>query len=402
MNGASGSMPIPVIEIDPYDPAVLRAPLPFYEKLRDAGPVVWLSAHGTYGTGRFDVTDAVLKDNENFRSGPGIGLADIRKPESWREPGGIVEKDPPEHTQIRKTMSQIISPRIIRGWKDAFTVEAKAVVDRLRSGPDNINAVPSLVEAFVLKIFPDALGVDIEREHLITFGNHNFNSYGPQNELFLQTKAEVDKISDVYARGQTREALIAGGFGELIFEAEDKGQLPVGNASAILRSFLRAGMDTTISGIGFTLKYLAERPDLYAAVRADPAKIVSVFEEALRLESPLTSFFRNVGPDPVELQGVTLQPDKKFQVFPRSANRDPRHWANPDEFDPTRKLGMNVAFGTGPHNCLGRMMAQNEAQCLLEALVERVARLELIGETKLRVSNALHTLDTLPIRLTWA
>jgi cytochrome P450 len=395
---------IPVLEVDPFDPDVLEDPYPFHEQLREAGPVVWLSAHGTYGAGRFSEVQAVFRDWEHFTSAAGAGLADIRKPGAWRPGGPIVEVDPPVHTRARKALNDIISPKIVRGWQDIFEADAEALWDRVLAGSLEFDAVPDVAEAYILKVFPDALGLDLalDRRNLITIGNHNFNGLGPPNELFQRTAAAQESISDWLLLGQSREAMVPGGFGELIFEAEDQGALAPGTASPMIKTLFRGGMDTTISGIEMTLQLLAASPGRWQAVRDDPARIRNAFEEAMRLESPVQTVFRTTVSEPVELAGYQLAPDSKIQLFPGAANRDPRQWKDPGQFDLSRRLGGRATWGIGVHNCIGQVIARLEAECLIAALARRVATLEPAGPSRLRPVNALRTLDTLPLRATLA
>jgi 4-methoxybenzoate monooxygenase (O-demethylating) len=393
---------IPVLDADPFDPGVIENPYPFHQQLREAGPVVWLSAHGTYGTGRFAEVQAVFRDWEHFTSAGGAGLADIRKPGAWRPGGPIVETDPPVHTQARKALNDVISPKIVRGWQERFEADAAALWDRLLSESLAFDAVPDVAEAYILKVFPDALGLDLtlDRRNLITIGNHNFNGLGPPNDLFQRTQAAQEAIADWLQQGQSREAMVPGGFGELIFEAEDRGALPPGTASPMIKTLFRGGMDTTISGIEMTLQLLAASPGRWRAVREDPARIRNAFEEAMRLESPVQTVFRTTGPEPVELAGQHLAADTKIQLFPGAANRDPRQWADPGQFDLSRKLGGRATWGIGIHTCIGQVMARLEAESLIAALARRAATLEAAGPARLRPVNALRTLDTLPLRVT--
>lgn len=390
---------VPVIDIDPFALDVLRDPISFNAMIRETAPIVWLSAHGTYGVGRYEELGTVLRDKENFTSAGGAGLSDIRKPGAWRPPGPIVEVDPPAHTQVRSVMNQIISPRVIRGWKQSFELEAEKLCEELLSRGIEFDAVTDLIERYVFKVFPDALGVRGDREKLLIVGNHNFNAIGPQNELFRESQAAQDSVSSWFEYNQTREAMVPGGFGELIFAAEDSGALPPGTASPMLRTLLRGGTDTTISTIGSTFRFLAQDPGQWKIVQLDPNLIRLAFEEALRLESPTRTFFRTTASHVVEFGECKLRPDTKVQIFLGAANRDPRKWSNPDDFDASRKPMGHLGFGSGIHNCLGQMIARMESECLLGSFMRRVDKMELTSEPRFRLNNALRTLETLPLRV---
>jgi cytochrome P450 len=180
-------------------------------------------------------------------------------------------------------------------------------------------------------------------------------------------------------------------------QAEDEGKLHKGFAANLTRSFLRGGMDTTISGIGAALHALARDPDQWALLRSDPALARSAFDEAIRFEAPVQVMFRPTR-EGAELGGVALQPDTKIAAFIASANRDQDQWPDADRFDLRRQgAGQHLAFGQGAHVCIGQMIARLEAECLLGALARRVKRLALAGPPVLRPVNTLRTLDRLPL-----
>jgi cytochrome P450 len=178
-----------------------------------------------------------------------------------------------------------------------------------------------------------------------------------------------------------------------------KGSLPAGTAEAACRVLVRAGTDTTIAGVGFTLLELARNPDQWAIVKADPSRVKDAFEEAIRHESPSYTNFRTTTRE-VELGGLRLEADTKIGVFLGAAGRDARKWPEPHRFDVDRKpAGVHLAFGTGIHVCLGQMIARLEAECILKALVSRIGKLELAGVPRYRPINQLRTLDHLPLRV---
>jgi len=387
----------PRVDFDPFDLESLRDPHAAQAQLRDLGPVLWIEKYGTYGVARYEEVSAVLRNWEQFSSAGGAGMADIRKPGAWRDPGPIVDTDPPHHTSVRSTMNRILSPRVIRGWRETFESAAEALCDEVLK-EDLFDAVSDLTEAYVLKVFPEALGLKVIRENLLVIGNHNFNAIGPQNVLFRQTEAALDVIAEWFAKSQQQESLIPGGFGELIFEAEAAGDLPAGVAPAMMKTLMRGGMDTTIAGLGNALWLLAEHSDQWATIKANPLLVRDAFEEALRLESPIQSYFRTTS-GRVELSGLVLEPDTKIQLFIGAANRDPRRWSDPDRFDVARKPIGQLAFGAGIHVCVGQMIARLEAECLLTAFVRRVSRMQVVGEARHRLNNTLRTPDTLPLRI---
>jgi cytochrome P450 len=389
---------LPACETDPFSDAVLTDPYPFFTRLREAGPVAWLSQYGIYAVAGYKEVQAVLTDWNTFTNTGGAGLSDIRKPGSWRPPSAILESDPPVHTGIRSALMRILSPAVVRQWRETFSAEADRIAERLVEGRE-FDGVRDASEAFVLKVFPDAVGVDMPRDAAVAVGDMNFNAIGPANE---RTRLAVEHAAPWmawYDRAMQRESMRPGAFGELLFKAEDEGAVPPGVGMNLARSFLRGGTDTTISGIGFLLRHIAERPDVFAALKAGPERVRAAFDEVLRLESPVQVMFRTTRRD-CEVFGQRLAGDTKIAAFIGGANRDPRQWAQPDRFDIDRGPGpMQLAFGAGPHVCIGQMIARLEAECIVGALLQRVRAIGLAAPPTFRLVNTLRTLDRLPLRV---
>ena len=152
---------------------------------------------------------------------------------------------------------------------------------------------------------------------------------------------------------------VAGGFGATIWAAVDSGEVSAQEAPLLVRSLLSAGLDTTIIGIGNGLYALAANPSQYQALRENPSLVRSAFDEILRWEAPVQTFFRTTTA-PVELGGISLPADAKILLFLAAANRDPRRWEQPERFDVSRRASGHVAFGAGIHMCVGQMLARLE------------------------------------------
>jgi cytochrome P450 len=141
----------------------------------------------------------------------------------------------------------------------------------------------------------------------------------------------------------------------------------------LVRSLLSAGLDTTIVGIGNALYAFATNPA--QALREKPALVRPAFDEVLRWESPIQTFFRTTT-HMVDIGGVEIPQDAKVLLFLASANRGPRRWHEPERFDVNRRAAGHVAFGAGIHLCVGQTLARLEAEMLMTALAARVERID--------------------------
>jgi cytochrome P450 len=124
----------------------------------------------------------------------------------------------------------------------------------------------------------------------------------------------------------------------------------------------------------------------------------AAFDEAVRWQSPVQTFFRTAATD-VAVAGTVVPKDAKILMFLGAANRDPVRWTDPDRFDLTRDPSGHVGFGMGIHQCVGQHVARLEAEALLTALVRRVDRFELTGTPRRHPNNTLRSWTSLPLRV---
>jgi 4-methoxybenzoate monooxygenase (O-demethylating) len=388
----------PSLALDPFDEAVLSEPYAYHTAVRDAGPVVWLPAIGAFGVARYAQVKSVLEDPATFVSGRGVGLADFAKEAPWRPPSLLLEADPPLHDRTRGLMNKIVSPASLKAVRGDWQAKAAALVDELVT-QKNFDAVAGLAEAFPLRVFPDMIGLmDEGRENLIPYGTATFNAFGPRNAIFEAGNAKAAGAIGWVAEACKRENLKPGGWGMGVYEAADRGDCSADEAERLVRSFLSAGVDTTVNGIGNMMLAFAENPQEWAKLRANPKLAIRAFEESLRFDSTVQSFFRTAARD-TDIDGVTIPEGSKLLLFFAAANRDPRRWDAPDMFNIERVSSGHLGFGYGIHQCLGQMMARMEAEVLLEALLPRVRSICLTGAPVRRINNTLHALAALPISI---
>jgi cytochrome P450 len=314
----------------------------------------------------------------------------------WRPPSLILEADPPLHTRTRAVLSRVLSSTALRRLRATFEERAAALAGELLER-GRFDAIADCAEAFPLAVFPDAVGLTAEgRENLPVYGNAVFNADGPPNALFLSAMEDAARVGPWILAQCRREALAPGGLGADVYASVDAGEIDEAEAALLVRSLLSAGLDTTVHGIGNTLYCLANHPDQWAKLHAQPTLARAAFEEALRFESPVQAFFRTTT-RAVTVDGVTLEPEEKVLAFFAAANRDPREWDAPDRFDVTRRVARNVAFGAGIHFCVGAMLARLEAEIVLTALARRIATIEPTGRPQRLLNNALRGLTSLPV-----
>jgi 4-methoxybenzoate monooxygenase (O-demethylating) len=392
---------VPVSAIDPFSLAFLSDPHPGQEALREAGPVVWLEADGVYAAARYAEVREILADPATFCSSRGVGLSDFARETPWRPPSLVLERDPPEHDRARAVLNRALSATVMRSLKARFAEAAERLAgDLARKG--RFDAVADCAEVYPMMVLPDAVGLSKDgREHLLPYAATVFNMFGPDNGLRRSAVAQMAPHVEWISAQCKREQLASDGIGAMIHEAADSAEVTRQEAELLVRSLLSAGFDTTVHGLGAAMRSLATNPDQFAALRADPMKARAGFEEAVRLEAPVQTFFRTTTRD-VELSGVTIPEGEKMLMLLGAANRDPRKWPEPDRYDIDRSTAGHVGFGAGVHMCVGQLLARLEGEALLGAIAHAFSSLEPEGEPTPLYNNTLRGWTRMPVRATAA
>lgn len=389
---------VPIWDIDPFTPDILKDPAPYYAGLRERGELVFIPRYGVLAVGRYETTRTVFSDHENFVSSRGVGLNDFKLEPPWRKPSIILEVDPPEHTRTRKVMSRALSPKVVRDFADLFRETAEQLVDAvLEAG--TIEAIGAFAEAYPTTVFPAAVGMrDSNPRFLVDYGAMVFNAVGPDNDIRRKSMARADEIVPWITDACARDRLSEDGLGARIYAEADAGEITHAEAALLVRSFLSAGVDTTVTGIGSALWCLSQNPAEWEKLKADPKLVRPAFDEVLRHTSPVHTFFRTAGRD-TEIAGYPVEEGSKILCALGAANMDPDKWDDPEAFRVDRGPKGHLAFGAGIHGCVGQNVARGELAAVLQALIDKVDRIEPAGEAVWRPNNSIHALDTLPLRL---
>ena len=387
----------PITTIDPFTAERILSPYGWHAELRDKGPMVWLEKYACFFAPRYAETFQIVADYQTFCSSAGVGYANLNKEKPWRPPSMLLEADPPDHTRRRAIVGRILSAPNLRGFRPGFEVEANRLIDRLLERGD-VEAVADVAQAYVLKVFPDAVGIaPDDRYNLIKYGTMVFNAFGPINGIFEDSTKDLGEVAPWIMERCRRENLEPGKLGDQVYQAVPGGQISADEALILVRSFLSAGVDTTVDAVGNALWCFATNPAEWAKVKANPGLAKQAFEEVLRYESPFQTFFRTTTRD-VEIGGVTIPGNEKVMLNIGSANRDPRKWDRPDVFDVSRDVRGHVGLGYGIHACIGQMISRLENEVLLTELAKRKVDFEVTGPTEHKIHNTLRGFQRLPMR----
>ncbi len=389
---------VPIVTVNPFSEAFLSDPYAYHGELREIGPVFWLDSIGVYGVARHQEVADVLANHDVFISSRGVGLADFSKEVPFRPPSLLLEADPPLHTRTRDLMNKIVALPVLKALEPVWREKARELVAELIE-QDRFDAVTDLAEEFPMRIFPDAVGLmDDGREHLLTYASIVFNAFGPQNKIFHDGMSGAQEAADWVAEACKRENLKADGWGEAVFQSADRGDCTHDEAERLVRSFLSAGVDTTVNGISNIIYAFTQFPDEWGKMEPNQSSTRRAFNEGLRWRSTVQTFFRTANQD-TSITDVKIEEGAKVLTFLAAANRDERRWDTPDQFSVTRNAAGHVGFGHGIHACLGQMVARMEADALLSAMREKISRINANGPAVPRLNNTLCSMASIPVKI---
>lgn len=373
-----------------------RSPYPIYERIRAEGPVAKSTA-GAVLVVDHAVCHEVLRNRSYLTRLPnppfrGVDLS-------------LLTTDPPDHTRLRRLVAGAFTPGRMRAQEAAIRQRVDRllddVADQLAAGPvDLIEAyakpLPILVIASLMGIPDSDLPILARHGEAIAGvldGLQSMRHY----QAVVTGRRELEAL--FLDLGDSRRADPGPDLISDLVAGLDRGELTPQEYQSLCRLVLIAGFETTVNLIGNSLSALLARPAVWRRFTADPGLVDRVLEETLRWESPVQAVGRATSTE-IELAGHTLPPAQVILVALGGANRDPRVFDNPAEFDIDRPNADNhLAFSHGLHHCLGRPLAMLESRIALTALAARLPGLKLAGAPTDRRSYTLRGRATLPVRL---
>lgn len=388
---------VPVTDVDIFAEPVSLNPFEAYRQIRDLGQAVWMARDEYWLVTRYDDVKAVLRNHEDFISGQGLAYDEaVNAPVAGEV---VLASDPPVHTRLREHLMDKLSPKAMRKIRGEVQAAVDAIVDAAVAKGE-FDAVPAIAQAVPVKIVGDLLGLPTEGRHLLLKGSDAvFSSFAPLSPEVLarlpHAHAYFKWIDDVAARHDWP----AGSWGESLAAAVDRGELTQKEMAATISALLVAGFDTTVNSIGMSIRFFATEPGLWSALKADPGKLPSIFEETVRMDGPVVAFFRRAARN-TEIGGTPVAAGDRVCLVYTSANHDERHYPEPDRFDIDRNPVDHLAMSHGIHACAGSGLARVEAFAVSSALLERVEKFELAGEPVRHYNPVIRGLESLPIRVT--
>ena len=375
----------PTSTLDPYTEQSLLNPWPLYCKLREMGPVVWLEKYQMFALTRYSAVVKALRDWEAFPSSFGVMMNDDMN-QVLR--GNTLCSDGEAHSRLRRVVIRPLTPVALKSLKNEVEREAEAVVERLWA-KRRFCATAELASYLPVAIVSRAVGLPEEgRERMMEWSIGMFNCFGPMND---RARSAMPVLSEMMQYARTHAVpgnLKPGSWAESIHDAAAAGEVPTEAVPVMMIDYVGPSLETTIFGISSAVWLFANNPDQWDLVRDDPSLIPAAINETLRLEAPVQGFSRYVARN-YDIDGTLLPEGSRAIAFYGAANRDPRQFPDPDRFDVRRdNPGRHMAFGAGPHMCLGMNLAKLEMHALFSALARKVTRFHIEAEERI-LNNVL-------------
>ncbi|WP_157892094.1 MULTISPECIES: cytochrome P450 [Frankia] len=392
-----------------FDPRWRSDPYPLYRTLRESARCHWLSPARIGVLTRHADCVAVLQDSA---WGHVPMETSAFRPVTDQDEGlrSMLRANPPTHTRLRRLVSRAFTPaRIAR-----FRPMAEALAGELLAAAVDRGEV-DLVEAFTrplpLRVICSLLGVPAHDEKVFS-GWASALTRGLDPDQVLDpveraqrteaTRAFADYFTALIARRRAEPAddLLS----DLIAVQDQGDRLGADELLEICVLLLVAGYDTTVNLVANAVLALARDPGQYAALQANRTLVPAAIEETLRHDPPVQWTGRTALTD-TDLAGQAFRAGDGIILVAGAAHRDPAAFPDPDRFDLTRyasasaPAARHLGFGHGLHYCLGAPLARLEAETMLTALLDRVARLEIVAEPTYRPHLAVRGVDALQIRL---
>jgi cytochrome P450 len=374
---------------------VMRAKAPVHHQFLPDGRDFW-------SVTRYEDVCKVLGDHRLFTSERGtvcthLGEDDIAAGKL------MTSTDPPRHTQVRRAIGAKLTARAVAPWQDRIRESIGRFLEPLLGGEpwdlaEHARLLPMIVAGPLIGIPEKDWAELVQLSGMVTAPSDPVFQHGSQAATLAIAHHEIVQYVTQWVK--QRRSAGGGEDGSLLDHLMDlqAGGEPLTDEEIAYDgySLLLGANVTTPHTVSGTVLTLIEQPDQFEKAKADPALIPGLAEEGLRWTSAAANFMRYAAVD-VEMGGVTIPAGDGVLAWIASANRDESQFGNPHEFDITRTDNRHVAFGFGPHYCIGAPLARQTARIFFEELFARFDSIELAGEPEHLRSYFIAGMTHLPI-----
>ena len=376
------------------------APHDVLSTLRTEDPIYWFENNlhdPAWLLTRYKDVEQVGKNPKLFLSGP---RTVFHNPKGFKSPLiGLPQLDAPQHTKHRRAMQGWFTPKAIRDLEERVSEIAKETVDEMAM--TNTCEFCSIVGVRLpLKMICEFLGIPEEQEAVVWQLTQDVFAVSDPDMARAASAQEGVRNAMAFCAdiGKSRQELPTNDFASTIANAEVDGErMTIQEIASHLMIMISAGHDTTASAINGGMLALIRNSEQLAKLKDHPELTESAVNEMLRYVTPTTNFVRTAAED-TELGGVKIAKGDDVCIHFCAANRDEAEFADAQAFRIDRKPNKHLAFGIGPHACIGQLLARIEMKALFEELIPRIDSIELDGDPEHIRAFWVTGLKKLPIK----
>jgi cytochrome P450 len=390
------------------DPSNRADPYPAYARIRERGPLKLPELNLTVFSSYRDCDDVLrnpLSASDFRRANPiDARLSAAEEADAYGEPSFLF-LDPPDHTRLRKLVSKAFVPKVIKALEPDITAFVDSLLDTVAQ-KGSFDVIADLAHPLPVAVICRLLGVPLEDEPEFSRASAlsvqsldpfiTFTGRAPES-LESQVQAELwlyEYLRDLVTRRRSEpgDDLMSA----LIHVEESGDQLTEEEIVTTCTLLLVAGHETTVNLIANAALAMLRNRQQWAALAEDASRVSAVVEETLRYDPPVQLMGRIAAED-MAIGDNTIVKGDTMMLLLAAAHRDPAAFGDPDEFDPDRPSIRHLAFGKGPHFCLGAPLARLEATIALCAATARFPHARLGGEPEYKQNLTLRGMSTLPV-----
>jgi len=398
----------PSCEFDVLDRTFYRDPHPAYARIRAESPIYWDGANELWVVSRHADVTYVSTHADLFCSGRGV------RPKEEGASLSLIGLDGERHVRQRRLLNKGFAPSVIRAMEPRVREVVTGVLDGI-AGRSSCDFVSDVAVPVPLVVIAELMGLPVEDR--VRLGHWSDRMMGGEGRDDADDPAMADAIAafgeyvayltdmiDERRRAHRRGRALPDDAVSILVGADEDGVLESNDELAhdeltmFLVILLVAGNETTRNAISGGMWALSRFPDQWERLRSDPASFATMADEICRYVSPVISFARTATQD-TELSGQQIREGEKVLMVYQSANRDESVFEDPDALRVDRSPNPHLAFGIGPHVCMGINLARLEIRVLFEELTRRFPDMVVpAGTTPTYGEHALvHAIDSLPV-----
>ncbi len=398
-------------------------PHDFFKRMREEAPVLWQSADkrraGYWSVSRYEDIKNVELASDVYSSERGSINMFVMPRKEWTPKklipaafNSIINLDQPHHMEMRIQQKDFFIPRFVAELSDRVAAKIDSLLDDVERAGPVVDFVKLFSQELPLFTLCEMLGIDEEDRPKIIQWMHYLEL---ANQYYVNPWALLSRrpwfplkfyhyVNDMFAYGERvmaerqknprRDLMTA------IANTQMAGKtLPQEYLDGSWLLIIFAGNDTTRNSLSGTIRLLTQFPEQRQKVLADKDLVPNMTHEAIRMISPVQHMRRTALQD-TELNGQRIAKDEKVVLWYPAANRDPAAFSNPDVFDIEREnVDKHLAFGHGPHKCLGQRIAQMQLKLALERILERFPNITWTGKQTIAPNTLVHAISSLEVDL---